>query len=140
MNSRAFFSCIFLIAFCAFLLRFSALSSFGSSALDSSLNSAVALEISSLERFSLEQNTDFAIEQTIEQQALKKQLSPLQILQAVNSNLSSYYSSLSLRGIEFKKTEFPFKDYLLLSGSNSIPFLAFSDEFSANSVRLSKEI
>jgi len=138
MNSKAFFSSIFLVAFCAFLLRLSSLSAFGASALDSSLNSAIALELSSLERFSLEQNTDFLIGQTIEQQALKKQLSPVQIIQAVNSNLSAHYSSLSSRGTVFRKTEFEFKDYLLLSGGNSIPFSHFNGEFSANSVRLSK--
>lgn len=138
VNSKAFFSCILLVAFCAFTLRLSEASFFSASVLEPSLNSAIALELACLERFSLESNTDFVVKKTIEQQALKKQLSSEQVVNAVNANLSEYYHSLSSSGLEFRSKDFELWDYLLFSDSNSSEFQGFAQEFKANSVKLSQ--
>ena len=139
MNSKAFFTFILVIAFAFFLLFFLSASLAMQKNSGNALRLSLMLEKSSLERFVLEQNTDFLIEKTIESQALKKQLTSEQVKLAINSSLSNYFQSND--GFSFFETEFPFlNNYSKLSTANAVPLLALSDEFKVNVVRLEKHL
>ena len=135
MNSNAFFSFVLVFAFGFFLLSFNSQQLKTQSTLDSALNSALSLEISSFKRAVAENSTDFLVEKTIENKVFLHQDSSKEIVSAVNSALSEYYLSLKPEGFSFLQKEYYFPNYSMLSEENSLPFFAFTNEFKANVVK-----